>query len=90
MGTIDNDNNNDNSSIMRPRFSQKFQLSGIFEISKKVRNTIFACTKKLMFPGYLFFIFFKILEKNFMVFNKICCVFPKIHQLWSNAHQLVL
>ena len=49
--------------LVRSRFRQKFQLSGIFGISKKVRNTIFTCTKKLMFPGYLFF---KIFEKNFM------------------------
>ena len=57
--------------------------------SKKVRNTIFACTIKLMFPRYLFFIFFKIIKKNFMVFKKICNVYPTVQQFCSNAHQLV-
>ena len=57
--------------------------------SKKVRNTIFACARKLMFPRYLFFTCFKIFEKNVMVFNKICCIYPTVHQLWSKAHQLV-
>ena len=52
-------------SLVRLRFKQKFQMSGIFEISKKVRNTIFTCTKKAMFPGYLFFILLQNIWKEF-------------------------
>ena len=57
--------------------------------SKNLRITIFARTVKLVFSMYLFFIFFKIAKKNFMVFNKIGHIYPVVQQRWSNAHQLV-
>ena len=56
----------------------------------KVRDTSFTCTVNVVFPRYVFFIFFKVTKKNFIVFNKICCyVYPTVQQLWSNAHLLV-
>ena len=57
--------------------------------NRKVRNTIFTCTKKRMFPVGLYFFISKILKKNFMVFLKKCNVYSAVHQLWSNTHQLV-
>ena len=37
-----------------------------------------------MFPGHLCVLFIKILQENFVIFNKI----RSAHQLWSNTHQL--
>ena len=53
----------------------------------KVRETRFTCN--VVFPRYLFFIFFKVSKKNFIVFNKIYQAYSTVQQLWSNAHQLV-
>ena len=55
----------------------------------KVRDTRFGCTINLVFPRFLFFIFFKVTKNNFIVFNKICHVYPTVQQLCSKAHQLV-
>ena len=57
---------------------------------RKVRNTSFTVIIKVVFPQYLFFIFFKVIKKNFIVFNKICYIYQAVQQqLWSNTHQLV-
>ena len=63
-----------------------FVYSGRF--FKKVRNTIFTYTRKRIFPECLCFLI-KVFKKNFMVFKKICYIYPTVHQFWSNAHQLV-
>ena len=56
---------------------------------KKIGDTSITFTINAVFPRYLFFIFFKVTNNNFIVFNKICHVYPTVQQLWSNAPQLV-
>ena len=48
----------------------------------KVADTSLTCTTNVMFPRYLFFIFFfKVSKKNFVVFNEICHAYSTVQQL---------
>ena len=43
---------------------------------------------KKSIPGCLHFWFIKIIQENFVIFNKIRIVYATVYQLWSNTHQL--
>ena len=62
------------------RFYRRLQIRTILYVySLKNKEYNLHMHEKLMFP--LFFIFHLKYSKNFMVFNKIRCVYPTVHQL---------